>query len=101
MKKVLILLFAAALMVACTKSYEDKREHYINYLKSATKSLNDVKNEQDLQNVAQNMKSGAEALEKELTIEEHKKIMQDPEFKKAKEDFLYALFEAEARCYQN
>ena len=101
MKKVLFLLFASVLLVACSKSYEDKRNDYIDFFKSATEDINKAETMQDLENIMNDLDKKAHEMDKKLSEEERKKLEEDPEFQKALDDFNRACSAAGERCAQN
>ena len=73
MKKVLFLLFASVLLVACSKSYEDKRNDYIDFFKSATEDINKAETMKDLLDIFKDLKKEAEKKENQVDEEEKKK----------------------------
>ncbi|MDD5781198.1 MAG: hypothetical protein PUD40_09155 [Bacteroidales bacterium] len=101
MKKVLFLLFASVLLVACSKSYEDKRNDYIDFFKSATEDINKAETMKDLLDIFKDLKKEAEKMDKEMSAEEQEKIEKEPEFQKVQADFNRACSAAGERCAQN
>ena len=101
MKKVLFLLFATVLMVACTETYEDKRDNYIDFFKSATEDINEAETMKDLLEIFKDLKKDTEEMDKKMTSEEQAKIVQDPEFQKVQAEFIRACSEAGDRCARN
>ena len=101
MKKVLFLLFAAVLMVACSKSYEDKRNDCIDFFKSATEDINKAETMKDLLDIMKDLKEEADEMNKDMSAEEQEKIEKEPEVQKAQADFIRACSAAGERCAQN